>query len=61
MTCAAEDSKGLADAILKLYRMSDAEREEMGRKGRRYFDANFEREMLLDRLEGWMTADGFAL
>ena len=54
LTCAAEDSKGLTNAILKLYRMSDAEREEMGRKGRRYFDANFEREMLLDRLEGWM-------
>ena len=54
LTCSAEDSKGLANAILELYQMPSAEREKMGQNGRRYFDANFEREMLLDRLEGWM-------
>jgi hypothetical protein len=26
----------------------------MGQKGRSYFEINFEREMLLDRLDGWM-------
>ena len=54
LSCPAENPKALADAILKLYRMSKADREEMGQRGRKYFEANFEREMLLDRLEGWM-------
>ena len=31
-------------------------REEMGQKGRKYFSANFEREILLDLLEEWMQA-----
>lgn len=26
----------------------------MGRRGREYFEEHFEREKLLDRLEGWM-------
>jgi glycosyltransferase involved in cell wall biosynthesis len=54
VSCPAENPKALADAVLKLYRMSKAEREAMGKKGRNYFNANFEREMLLDRLEGWI-------
>jgi glycosyltransferase involved in cell wall biosynthesis len=54
VSCPAENPKAIADAILKLYRMSKADREEMGQKGRNYFNANFEREMLLDRLEGWI-------
>lgn len=54
VTCPAENPTALADAILKLYRMSEENREEMGQQGRSYFKKNFEREMLLDRLEGWM-------
>jgi hypothetical protein len=34
--------------------MSEKNREEMGKKGRDFFMKNYEREMLLDRLEGWM-------
>jgi len=56
MSCPAENPKALADAILKLYRMTEVDREEMGQKGRKYFSANFEREILLDRLEEWMQA-----
>jgi len=52
--CPTENPKALADAILKLYNMSATDREEMGRNGRRYYEKNFDREMLLDRLEGWM-------
>jgi len=52
--CPTEDPKALADAVLKLYNMSELDREEIGQNGRRYFEKNFEREMLLDRLEGWM-------
>lgn len=54
LTCPAEDGAGLAAAALALYRMPAEQREAMGRKGRAYFEANFEREMLLDRLQGWM-------
>jgi glycosyltransferase involved in cell wall biosynthesis len=44
----------LADAVLRLHRMPAAEREAMGRRGRDYFEAHFERSMLLSRLEQWM-------
>ncbi|HUF80087.1 MAG TPA: glycosyltransferase family 4 protein [Burkholderiales bacterium] len=44
----------LADAVLRLHRMPAAEREAMGRRGREYFEAHFERSMLLSRLEQWM-------
>ncbi|HVS26960.1 MAG TPA: glycosyltransferase family 4 protein [Burkholderiales bacterium] len=53
-SCPAEDATRLADAVLKLYRMSPRERQEMGEKGRTYFEMNFQRERLLDRLEQWM-------
>lgn len=54
VSCAAEDADQLAAAALALYRMPAAQREAMGRKGRTYFEANFEREMLIDRLQRWM-------
>jgi colanic acid biosynthesis glycosyl transferase WcaI len=54
LICAAEDSAGLSENILLLYRMSRAEREAMGMRGRQYYEATFERERLLDQLEGWM-------
>jgi len=50
----AEDANALAGAVLRLYEMLPKEREEMGRRGRAYFEEHFEREKLLDRLEGWM-------
>ena len=54
LSCPAEDPAALADAVLKLYRMSPKERQEMGEKGRAYFEINFQRERLLDRLEEWV-------
>jgi glycosyltransferase involved in cell wall biosynthesis len=54
IVCPAEDAKGLAESALRLSRMSSQERAAMGQRGRAYFEANFEREKLLDRLEGWM-------
>ena len=44
----------LADAVRQLHGMPAAEREAMGRRGRDYFEAHFERSMLLSRLEQWM-------
>ncbi len=54
LCCPAEDSDALAEAVLKMSLLSKAEIEEMGRCGLHYYEANFEREMLTNRLEGWM-------
>jgi len=56
VNCPAENPKALAEAVLKLYNISGRERKDMGQKGRSYFEKHFEREMLLDRLDGWMKA-----
>lgn len=42
----AEDGEGLANAIVKLYKMSAPEREQMGVNGRAYFKQYFDEEML---------------
>ncbi len=54
IACAAENSEALAESILKMYEMTDAKRLQMGQKGRMYFEMNFERNRLLDILNGWM-------
>ncbi|MCF8077813.1 MAG: glycosyltransferase family 4 protein [Desulfobacterales bacterium] len=54
IACPAEDPHCLSEAVLRLYNMSSKKRKKMGEKGRDYFEHNFERELLLDRLEGWM-------
>ncbi len=46
----AEDGKALAEAVLGLYRMSESERDQMGRNGRAYFHENFDHERLVDQL-----------
>jgi glycosyltransferase involved in cell wall biosynthesis len=54
LTPMPEDADALAEAVLKMYRMPDQERKEMGRRGRRYFENHFERNLLLKRLENLM-------
>ncbi len=46
----AEDGKALAAAVLQLYGMSAAERETMGENGRRYYQAHFDHDRLVDQL-----------
>lgn len=46
----AEDAEGLSQAMLKLYQMTDAERELMGNNGRAYFKRHFDEEMLTNKL-----------
>jgi glycosyltransferase involved in cell wall biosynthesis len=46
----AEDGKALADAILKMYRMPQHERDAMGQKGSVYHAKHFAHDMLVDRL-----------
>ena len=55
ISCAAEDPDKLAAAVLTLYNMPAEHRLAMGVKARSYFEANYEREMLLDRLELCMS------
>lgn len=51
----AGDAGAMAEGVLRLYRMPRPEREAMGQRGRRYFEQHFERELLLSRLEQWMS------
>ncbi|MGM9978902.1 MAG: glycosyltransferase family 4 protein [Clostridium sp.] len=51
LTCEAEDYKGLCENVLKLYNMSDNERENIGKKGKKFFENNFSRNKLLNKLD----------
>jgi colanic acid biosynthesis glycosyl transferase WcaI len=53
-TCPGGAPDALAQAVLKMYETPKPEREKMGAKGRAFYEANFDRDMLLDRLDGWM-------
>lgn len=54
LTPGPENPTGLAEAVITMYGLSDSERRAMGLRGRRYFEENFERNMLLERLDGWI-------
>lgn len=58
VSCPAEDPEALADAVEKMYAMTERERKAMGDRGITYYNAHFERQMLLDCLEGWMKECG---
>lgn len=49
-----EDADALAENVLNMYLMPKEKREAMGRRGKEYCEEHFEREMLIDLLEGWM-------
>ncbi len=51
LVCNAGDSAGLADAVLALSSLSPDQRAAMGRKGRDYAHREFDRDMLMERLE----------
>lgn len=53
-TVPAEAFDALADAVLRLYRMSAEGRTQLGRNARSYFLQHFERENLLGSLIDWM-------
>jgi glycosyltransferase involved in cell wall biosynthesis len=54
LTCSAGDSRGLADAVLKMALMSVEQRYELGLNGRKYAQEEFGRDMLMGRLEGFL-------
>lgn len=58
-TSPAEDAEALAENLLRLYRLPAEERAEMGRRGRAYNAAHFDRGALLRQLAGFIL-DGQA-
>ena len=46
----AEDAQALANAVLRLYRMSPEQRVAMGANGRRYFKTHFDHDKLVEEL-----------
>lgn len=50
----AGDPRTLAENVLAMHRLSKSRRQAMGRRGRAYFEAHFEGQRLLDRLEELM-------
>jgi glycosyltransferase involved in cell wall biosynthesis len=52
----AQDAKGLAAAVLQLYRMPAEERAQLGANGRRYFKAHFDHDKLVDELMAHLRA-----
>ena len=51
ISCPTENAEALAKGILKLFNMPKMEREELGKNGRKYYEINFDRNMLLNKLD----------
>jgi glycosyltransferase involved in cell wall biosynthesis len=56
IACPAGDPERLAESVMSLYRMSKEERQIMGRNGRAYFEANYERELVIGKIEQLMMS-----
>jgi glycosyltransferase involved in cell wall biosynthesis len=52
----AQDAKGLAAAVMKMYRLSDKEQARMGANGRRYYEAHFDHDKLAEELVAHLRA-----
>lgn len=46
----AEDAKALSNAVLELYKMSDAQRDKLGKNGRAYYNEHYDHERLVEQL-----------
>ena len=54
LSCPAQDADALAKAVLAMHRMHEEERKIMGIRGREYYELHFDRNMLINKLTGWM-------
>lgn len=52
----AENAEALAQAVLQLYGLPENEREKMGGNGRRYYQAHFNHDVLVDQLIEHLTS-----
>jgi len=57
LTVPAGDADALAAAVVKMFEMRESDRQRMGRLSREYFERHFERNRLLDRLDGWIKEE----
>ena len=55
LVCPAGDSEGLANAVLKMSEMSQEQRGKIGQNGRNYAETEFGREILIARLEEYLS------
>jgi glycosyltransferase involved in cell wall biosynthesis len=55
LVCPAENAEELAKIARRMFACNPEERKEMGQKGRAYYEQNFERELLINRLEDIMN------
>ena len=55
LACPAGEAKQLAQAVLQLAAMSDSERRQLGKNGRTYAQKEFNRDVLMERLESWFV------
>ena len=56
----AGDYIGLADAVEKLISLSKEERASMGQNARKYYEANFEKQKLLNQIDTVFAKAGYA-
>ena len=54
LSCPADNFEALAGCLLKMSNLSEAERKEMGLRGRAYFEKYFTRDILLSQFEQWI-------
>ncbi len=54
IVCHSGEPEALANAVLRMYHMTEEERHNMGHRGRDYYMKHFDRATLLDQVEGWM-------
>ncbi len=52
---ASGDACTLANNVLAMYKLSVKERANMGAKGRKYFEGNFERNRIIQKLNQWLA------
>jgi len=50
----AEDADALAKSVIKIYKLPKETRDNIGNLGKKYCEYNFDRNMLVERLERWM-------
>lgn len=53
-SCSADDYELLSECVLKMFNLTNAERKEMGLRGRAYFEKYFPRDILLSQFEKWI-------
>jgi glycosyltransferase involved in cell wall biosynthesis len=51
LSCPAESPEKLAEKVLEFYRMSQAQRETLGRQGKLYFEQHFEQSIVVKQIE----------